>query len=594
MAQLETTIYNNRDLFHLCNSLLINIAASIPVFPGLSGPIILIIKIMSAHLHAIMNEYLLTKFNVLRFMHNNIILTGRHFSTIDSMRRHNERQIAKGRRSTLSGSNPLPFGMMPHTEVPTIVTTTEAHQESPESSATLTDDDTEKLLVNSSPGSQNLLLTPSQPQAHDQIEYAVQNERLNTTTTPLHHPYHSHSSNIVRLTSEGNLLPHTGSSISLQHHNVSQENTQNSDIMEPTALHPSPPATSYVIGYDQRPPSLSSLPAFVTDHHINTSPPNGNHMTIHPHMLGRPMSRSVSQEYYHMAHGHRHPVTYGSRFNPSPAGSLKYRGSPNCSPNGYTVVPEAVPQNSHSETDLLHSSICSQCIQNQCPHCGTFSRDVPMAHHVPVVCVPVAYTHNESLNQVQTHPTNHHGEVLTMSSPIEIPNSMPKTASESTSTSGECVAKCSTNRPSSAIGKPIISNSESEHHSHTNNDHELNQAAVYDGDEESHDKLASNMKPLEPSNKKRVTKQRPHSATTGASDAASTCNASAKIRSKHSLHSSADNMLTHSLSGSSSPPLAKNHCKDMHASCMKHLAAWLLSLIINTVKITCIYFYSRY
>ena len=570
-------------------------------------------------------------------MHN-IILTGRHFSTIDSMRRHNERQIVKGRRSTLSGSNPLPFGMTPHTEVPTIVTTIEAHQESPESSATLTDDDIEKYLVNSSPGSQNMLITPSQPQAHDQIEYAVQNERLNTTTTPLHHPYRSHSSNIARLTSEGNLLPHTGSSISLQRissriseptiqenlsascsqlelpsqryfpqwyispsnpssHNVNQENTQNSDIMEPTALHPSPPATSNVIGYDQRPPSLSSLPAFVTDQHINTSPLNGNHMplTIHPHMLGRPMSRSVSQEYYHMAHGHRHPVTYGSRFNPSPAGSLKYHGSPNCSPNGYAIVPEAVPQNSHSETDLLHSSICS-CIQNQCPHCGTFSRDVPMAHHVPVVCVPVAYTHNESLNQVQTHPINHHGEVLTMSSPIETPNSMPKTASESTSTSGECVAKCSTNRPSSAIGKPIISNSESEYHGHTNDDHELNQAAVYDGDEESHDRLASNMKPLESSNKKRVTKQRPHSATTGASDATSTCNASAKIRSMYSLHSSADNMLTHRLSGSSSPPLAKNRCKpkDMHASCMKHLAAWLLSLIINTVKITCIYFYSRY
>ena len=161
--------------------------------------------------------------------------------------------------------------------------------------------------------------------------------------------------------------------------NMSQVSEHNSDIiMKPTlttphcAQHPSnisPPATSQ--GHDtkqfQRPPSLECLPAFMNDKHSNTSPPNGNCMTIHPRILGHPMSRSMSQEYNCMSHTIRNGVRHGfhrayvSQLNPSPAG----HGMPR-----YTVL-----QRSYSETDMPYASMCN-C---QCPHCGKF-RDALLAH----------------------------------------------------------------------------------------------------------------------------------------------------------------------------------------------------------------------
>ena len=509
------------------------------------------------------------------------MLTGRHFSTIDSMRSRNEHQFSNERRFTLSGSNSSTVVMAPHPEIPTIVTTTEAHQESQESSAAALPDDDKYFLINSSPSTQSIVssILSEPPQVADQTK------NVTTTIRPLQYYHSSHlryenkhfctgssvslHPAVSRMISEPITKENLSASCSWlevpsqrpshqwynsppdpSSNNMSQVSEHYSDIiMKPTlttphcAQHPSnisPPATSQ--GHDtkhfQRPPSLKCSPAFMNDEHSNTSPSNGNCMTIHPRiLLGHPMSRSMSQEYNCMPHsirnGHGFHRAYVSQLNPSPAG----HGMPR-----YAVTPEVVPRSSYSETDMPYASMCN-C---QCPHCGKFrSRDASMAHdqHIRVPYIPVVCTHkSESLNQLQTHvhPPNHHGEVPNISSLVEISNSGTKRVPES-SGSGECGSKSSINQQSTIQRKenqnPDESGSESEHQINTNANYKPNQATVRAEDQGSHSKPANSMRPLESSKKKKISKQRrPHSATAGAGNAATTTSA------KHNLHASADTL----------------------------------------------------
>ena len=482
---------------------------------------------------------------------------GRHFSNIDSMRSHNARKITKDGRSTLSGTNPLNV-VIP--EIPAIVTTTQAAQESQESNAAGLPDDHKHYLINSSPSTQSIVSIPSEPpqltnpvNATKRHHHSENKTFCTGSSVSLHPPvsrvFSEPATNFKKNLSAScswlevpsqrcspqwcNSPPGPSSS------NMSQVSEHNSDILEPTASHYaqhpssiSPPAT--LLHHDrhfQRPPSLKSLPALMNNQHSNTSPPNSNCMTMHS---------SVSQEYSHAPHirltsgGHGHCLTYVSQGNPSHACMLRY-----------SLMPEVVPQSSYSETDMLHLSTCN-CIQNQCPHCGT---SMAQQVHMPCIPGPVAYTHNsETVDQLQTHPFNQ--PIMRSSDSVEISNSRAKRAPESNA-SGEGGSKLSSKKPLSAIQRkenqnPAESDSESELWSSTNADHKPNQVLFSDEDEGSHNKPANSMKPPESSigkSEKEVSEQRPHSATTNSGNAATTTTL------KLNLHSSADT-------------LAENHCKD--------------------------------
>ena len=404
--------------------------------------------------------------------------TGRHYSSIDDIKRsHTARQLANGRRSTFSGSNP-PFNVVvvSHPEIPTISTTIEAREESQETSAAvLLDDDKHFLINNSSPSSQSIVASCSK------LEVPLQGLSPQWRNSP---PDRSGS-------------------------NVSQASEYNSDTMEPTAIqYPSnisPPVASP--NHDTKMSSpFKTLPTFNNDQQSNTKL-NGNCMTMCPLIsLGhRPMSRSASQEYSHMPHtirgGSGCYLTYLPQFNPSHTGM-----------QSYSAMPKPIRHSSYSETDMLHYSICN-CIQNQCPHCGKL-RDASIAQQV---CIP------ESLNQsVQTHPPNHHGHLPTMrsSDSVETPNIGTKRAPES-SASGEGGpgSKCSIRKGNQ---NPDEGDSESEHWNGNNTDHEPNNVLFRNEDKGSHNK---------PANKQR----RPQSAqTTSSSKAATTTTV------KPNLHSSTD------------------------------------------------------
>ena len=458
------------------------------------------------------------------------------------MRSHAARQLLKGRRSTLSSSNPLTVVMAPHPEhpeIPTIIATTEAYPESQESNAAdLPNDD--KHFVSSSPSSLSILSIPSIPEQQPGNDQTSQTEQLKTTTlrTPLQLCCDSHSSNIAHSRSEGVLR--TGSSISLHRpavkHRLSEPISSSCSQLELPPREHSPQLYTAFIKAD---PTSSDTNHKKVIHH-NTNPHNSNCTTMqyysHPTVS---MRHSMSQEYYHQQrkYGYGHQLICRS-----PSHSY---GSSNCSPNDYVVVPE-VPQNSHfdHEADLPPPTIVCNCIENQCPHCGLV-RGVSIPHHQPgTVYVPaVTYaTHQRQISMLTTSssPSNQRSE--------KGPNASKEFG---------VMSKLNTNQlPSAAAfqGEELMNadknDSESEHCSSTNDDQETNQAAVYTKDKKSQNKPANSgsMRPLESSNcqskNQTVTKQRPQSATTGAGDAATTTN------NKHNLHASAD-------------VLTENHCKNI-------------------------------
>ena len=424
--------------------------------------------------------------------------------------------------------------MAPNCAIPTIVTTTEADQESQESSAVVDD----KLFsTTSSPISLSVSSIPSISEPQPVNNHPSQKERLKATTSPLQHCYCSHSSNITYSKSEGILR--TSSSLSLHRPAVNHRFSEPiSSLYSRLEIPPRGHSPQTHIFSPNAGPSYSDLSHENATYH-NTSLPNGNCMTIHSH---RPMSRSVSLEYHHQPHrcGHGHQI-YRS---PSP---LIYcsRGNHSCTPSN---VPE-VAQNGHSKTDFTHSTILCNCIENQgqCPHCGSV-RGFSMPHHQPAMVYVPAVTY--ATHQGQT-------SMLTMSSSPSIQRT--KRGPNASKEHG-AKWKLNTNQLSSAVAfqreqfmNPDESDLESEHCSCTYDDQEANQATVCAEDKKSHNKPANNgsMKPLESldheSKNKQVTEQRPQSATTGAaSDAATTTST------KHSLHASADTLGN-----------AENQCKNI-------------------------------
>jgi hypothetical protein len=93
-----------------------------------------------------------------------------------------------------------------HPEIPTIIATTEAYQESQEGSAAPLPD---KYVMSSSPSSLSVLSVPSIPESPPGHDYTSQPEQLKIETLLLQY----HSSDIAHSRSEGVLR--TGSSISL-------------------------------------------------------------------------------------------------------------------------------------------------------------------------------------------------------------------------------------------------------------------------------------------------------------------------------------------------------------------------------------------
>ena len=212
-------------------------------------------------------------------------------------------------------------------------------------------------------------------------------------------------------------------------------------------------------------------------------------------------------------------------------------------------MPE-VAQNSHSKTDFPPPTILCNCIENQCPHCGSV-RGFSMPHHQPTMVYVPAVTY--ATHQGQT-------SMLTMSSS---PSTRRTKRGPNASKEHGAKWKLNTNQLSSAAAfqreqfmSPDESDSESEHCSNTYDDQEPNQATICAEDKlKSHNKLANNgsMRSLESSDRKsknkKITEQRPQSATTGAvNDAVTTTCTSIK----HSLHASADTLGN-----------AENQCKNI-------------------------------
>ena len=413
--------------------------------------------------------------------------------------------------------------MAPNRAIPTIVTTTEADQESQGSSAVVLPDNDKFFSTTSSPSSLSVSSIPSIPELQPVNNHPSQKEHLRATTSPLQHCYYPHSSNIIHSKSEGVL--HTGSPLSLHrpaiNHRFSEPSSSSYSRLEipPQGLSPQT--------HISFPNAGLSYSENATYH--NTSLPNGDCMTIPSH---RPMSRSVSLEYHHQPHR----CGQGHQIYRSPSPLIYSHGNHSCSPSNHVIVLE-VAQNSHSKTDFPPPTVPCNCIENQCPHCGSV-RGFSMLHHQPAtVHVPVV-----------TY-TTHEGQIsmLTMSSS---PSTRRTKRGPNASKERGANWKLNTNQLSSAVAfqreqfmNPDESDSESEHCSRTYDDQEPNEATVCAENENSHNKLANNgsMRPMESSDckseNKKVTEQRPLSATIGAaSDAVTTTST------KYNLHASADTL----------------------------------------------------
>ncbi len=416
------------------------------------------------------------------------------------MRSHDARQLLKGRRSTLSSSNPLTVVVSSHPEhpeIPTIVATTEAYQESQESNAAPLPD---KYVMSSSPSSLSVLSVPSIPEpppwpGHD---HTSQPEQLKIET-PLQH----HSSNIAHSRSEGVLR--TNSSVSLHRpplkHRFSEPLSSSCSRLEfPSRRHVHSPQSYY----------------------MNHAHPNGNGM-IHP----RPIHHSVSQEYYHqpLKCGYGHQLICKLPFHSD--------GSPSCSLKDYFISPEA-SQTGPFEADLSPPTVACNCVENLCPHCGLVrgvSTSVP--HHQPAMmylpAVPYP-THQVELSMMTVTSSN--DTRRTKTGPTA---SKGRGAKQKLNTYHLPSATASTEQP---IGNqnPTESESESDHCSSTNDDdQELQNFHTKDKEVSSGSVKPSESADYESKNRQ-VTKQRPHSATAG------TGHTVAITSDKHNLHASADTL----------------------------------------------------